>query len=163
MAKTVDLFYESIRCIRIGGITSALVDTVKVEAYGQLMPIQHLALTSGGGTKPISVRPHDPTLVSTIAKVLEKQGFNAYVYSKDTVYVSVPPPSGEDKEKTRQHIRKLGEDAKVSIRNIRKHCRNGLEASSKDELKTLERQLQDKTDEAIDMISEIVSEKVLAI
>lgn len=159
MDKTVDQFYDSIRCIRSGGITTSLIDSVKVEAYGQQMPIKHLAMTTGRGNQSISIKPHDPNLVAAINKTLWKEGFQSYIFSKDTVCVPVPPISGEDREKTKQHIRKLGEDAKIAIRNIRKQCRKTLEAASEDDLARLEKELQKVTDESIEIIVQVVEEK----
>jgi len=162
MTKTVETFDETVRCIRTGGVTTSVIDTVKVEAYGQSTPLKHLAMTSGSPNQPISVKPYDTTLVPEINRALQKQGFSSYVFSKDTVCVQIPVACGEERDKIRLHVKKLGEEAKIAIRNIRKNYRNNLEklSESKDDLKLLEGDLQKLTDKAISEICKTVDFKI---
>lgn len=119
MDKAVSFFHEQVRCLRLGSITPALVDTVKVQAYGNQTPIKHVAncqkVQSG-----ISVEPFDQQLVGPICTALKSAGFNAYQFSKACVMVSVPPPSIEERTKVHKRIRELCEEAKVAIRQVRK-------------------------------------------
>lgn len=160
MAKTIDLFFDQIRNIRVGNVTTAVIDSVRVQYHGQKTPIMHLARTSGGRGKPISIEPYDPSLVSQINKDLIQAGFSSYVFSKTTVCVNVPPMSGEERDKICNHVKKIGEDSKIAIRNIRKQFRNSLKDLTQDERLSAEKLLQENTDSSISLINEGVDDKV---
>ena len=155
MEKSVDFLHEQVRCLRLGSITTALVDTIKVACYGNQMPIKHIAncqkVQSG-----ISVEPFDPQLVGPTCAALKAAGLNAYQFSKTCVMVSSPPPSGEDRERVHKRIRELGEEAKIAIRQVRQKHKKKLE---KDDLPDL----QKATDEAISLVEQIVQDKIDAI
>lgn len=159
MEKTVDVFFDQIRNIRSGNVTPAFIDSVKVQCNGQKTPISHIARTSGGRGKPISIEPFDPSLVPSINKELNQAGFASCVFSKTTVCVNIPPMSGEEREKICNHIKKMGEDAKIAVRNIRKRAKNSLKGTQ-DELQAAEKLLQEKTDLAISLISRGVIDKI---
>lgn len=152
MQKTIDLLRSQLVGIRQGTVTPAVVDTVRIACYGGQSQLSHLALTERKGNG-ILVTPYDPTLATTIAKSLESANFKAYVFSKTSVMVSVPPPSGEDTQKIATHVRKLGEDSKIAIRSIRKKYRQGTEELD-------EKALQKLTDEAVKTIDQLTSEAI---
>lgn len=169
MQKPVDYFWEQVRCLRSGGIQPSLIDTIKVSFYGQDTPLKHLAHTSKV-SNGISVKPHDPNLVNTACKALKDAGFNAYVFSKEAVMVSVPPPSGEDKEQMRKRVRELGEEARVAIRQIRKNFKRKIDEKNQhdpgkgglsiNQREGLMKKLQEATDKAVAEVDEIVKDKV---
>lgn len=152
MDKCLDYLYEQVKGLRYGAITPSLVDTVKIAVGGQQVPIKYIAATSRAGDG-ISVVPYDPSLTGQIAAALKNAGFNAYVFSKTTVQVSVPTPCGEDKEKVRKRLRELGEEAKVAVRNVRKKAKAEMTDFSVKEL-------QDLTDRKISMIDELIKDRL---
>lgn len=156
MEKSVDLFYETIRCVRAGTVSSALVDTVKVPYYGQKLPIKQLATTSKSGDC-ITIDPYDTQILGTIVNSLVEAGFKAYAYSKARAMVSVPPLTGEQKKDVVVHLKKLAEEAKVSIRNIRKNYRQEL---SKEDQKEQDKKIQEVTDEFITLIDSTLNDKI---
>ena len=158
MAKAIQTFLDQIQGIRYGTIDSGFVSSMKVPAYGQQTCLSHLA-EIGGELGRISIRPYDPTLVGSIAKSLQDSGMNAYVFSKQEVVVNCPTPTGEDRERICAHIKKLSEDAKVSIRNIRKKCKQQIKRDE-DDPKSAEKRLQEHTDSAINQIDDIANEKI---
>lgn len=149
--KTIDSFYNLIRTIRTGSITE-VVDSVKFRGT----PIKYIANVSTAKGN-VMIKPHDITMSAAIAHDLKPMG--AYLFSKDTVCISIPPISGEDKQKAIKHIKGLVEEAKVSIRNIRKQLRKEL-AGSKDEVKGLEVESQKIIEESIRTVGELAN-KVL--
>lgn len=169
MQKPVDYFWEQVRCLRSGGIQPSLIDTIKVSYYGQDTPLKHLAQTVKV-PNGISVQPHEPSLVNQTCKALKDAGFNAYVFSKTAVMVSVPPPSGEDREQMRKRVRELGEEARIAIRQIRKKFKRKIDEKSLhdtppqgfsiNQREGLMKKLQEATDKAVAEIDEIVKEKV---
>lgn len=154
MEKAVQFFSDQLVGVRWGTVTPALVDSVKADYYGQKTLIGHLAHTRPDQGR-IVVNAHDPQAVGSINTALRQAGFNSYVFSKTAVVVSVPPPSGDEKKKVQAHIAKLAEEAKVSVRNIRKKVRQHAE-----DVKQVEKSLQTLTDEAIKQIEQIAQDKI---
>lgn len=153
MNRAIDFFCDQLKGIRYGEISSGLIDTIRVEAYDQKLPIKQLALTHLEKRR-ILISPYDTHLLSAIDKALKQQGFNSYVFSKTQVVVNCPPKTGEDKEKVIVQINKLAEEAKVVIRNIRKNIRNKSEDDEDD------KNLQKITDESIKKIASLAFEKI---
>ena len=119
--------------------------------YGQNVPIISVAQTGRVDNNSIAVDPYEPSMVGPLVTALKANGFSAYQFSKTRVLVSVPPVSGEAREKVKKHLRKLGEDTKVAIRNIRKNYRK-LD-------KTDDKKIQEITDFYIREIDSIVEKK----
>jgi ribosome recycling factor len=159
MTKAVEFFEDQIRSIRFGCITTGLIDTVRVECYEQKMPIKQIAWTTSEKNR-ISVAPYDPQLLGAIDRALKKEGFNSYVFSKTQVVVNLPPMSGEDRIKVASQVSKLGEEAKISIRNIRKKFRQAL---LKEEIQESDKALQALTDSKITEIDMLVEFKIESI
>jgi ribosome recycling factor len=157
MNKSIDYFREQVKGLRYGTVTPSLVDTVKVPSHGQMMPLKHLAASSKIKSG-ISIEPYEPGLVGPVSNALKKAGFNAYVFSKTTVMVSVPPPCGVEKDRIRKRIKVLGDEAKVSVRNLRKKAKKEIEQENYS-IKAL----QSVTDEMTAEIDEIVKSKVESI
>jgi ribosome recycling factor len=162
MERTISCLEESIRCIRLGTVTSSFVDTFKVACYGQQMPIKHLAQTSNERGL-VMVKPNDPTLLGPIQKTLKDAGLNAYIFSKQAVAVSVPPICGEERERVKARVKTLGEDTKVAIRNIRKAHRKADKSLTEDEKRKFEKEIQEVTDSHITLVDEIVGDKLIAL
>lgn len=156
MEKSVDLFHETIRCVRTGTVSSALVDTVKVSYYGQKLPIRQLATTVKSGDC-ITIDPYDTQILGTIVNCLVEAGFKAYAYSKTRAMISVPPMTGEQKKEVIVHLKKLAEEAKISIRNIRKNYRQEL---TKEDQKEQDKKIQEVTDGFIALIDSVLNDKL---
>lgn len=152
MEKAVEFFRDQMRGIRYGEISTGLIDTIRAEAYGQRVPIKHIAWTVPDKNR-ILVSPYDTQLLGAIDKALKAEGFNSYVFSKTQVVVSLPIRSLEDRDRVVQQINKLAEEARVSIRNIRKKIRQKADAN-------IDKPLQQLTDEKIKEINDLVQLKV---
>lgn len=151
MEKTFENFEDTIRNIRTGTITSSFIDTFKIPYYGQNTPIKHLAHTTNEKGL-VMIKPFDLSIIALIEKTLRDAGLNAYLFSKSAIAVSVPPINGEERQKVKNRVEKLGEDAKISIRNIRKQFRKTLEGTE-DQKKQREEEIQKATDAYIDSIN----------
>jgi ribosome recycling factor len=156
MEKSVIAFEESIRCIRSGTASTAMIDTLQVLCYGQMMHIKQLADTYKNGSV-IDVKLFDPANMNQIRKAIGECGFNAYQSNKDTLSFSIPGVTKEERDKVIKHINKLGEEAKIAIRNIRREYRSKL---NKEELEIQEKQIQQTTDEQIRKIDFAIQSKV---
>jgi ribosome recycling factor len=153
MEKAVANLSDSIIGIRGGTTSPGMIDTVKVPCYGQMTPIKHIAFTGKIGDA-IHVDPYDASQTNQIAKSLTDAGFSAYAFSKTRVLVSVPPPSGDQKKETIAHLKKLSEDTKIAIRNIRKKFRQ------KQDSKDLDAEIQKITDSYIAEVDDIINRKI---
>ena len=142
MQKTVDLFKSQLFGTE-DNVNESLISTVKVSYNHQATPLEHLSLVNQRDRR-VSVTPYEPAMVGVIEDELKKQGFNAYKFSKTTVVVNIPLVDGESRKKVALQVKKLAEEAKVSIRNIRKKFRK----KDKDHNK----ELQTMTDAAIQEI-----------
>ena len=159
LQKPIDLLKNQLKNIHFGGITPAIIDTVRVFCYETQMPIGQIANTQTIKNN-ISVSPYDLEILPAVNKALLSAGFNSYVFSKNSIMVSVPPPSLQEKEKVCSHIKKLGEEAKVSVRNIRKKIRQSLDQSNKENFKKSEKFLQESTDQSILAIDNLILNKI---
>ena len=129
---------------------------------GQMTPLRELSYscTMKGN---ISITPHDPSLVGQINNVLKAYGLNSYVFSKTSVAAHIPQITGEEKTKVHKQIKKLGEDAKIAVRNIRKNLKRNLDKLPADEKMNEQKRLQDEVDEAIREVDIIVTNKINSI
>lgn len=152
MGKAVDFYYDQLRGIRWGITNCGLIDTIRIPLDGQKVPLSHLAWTSPGKNGQISVNPYEQNNVGLIANTLKQEGFNAYPFSKTTVMVSAPQPCGEEKDKVIAHIKKLAEETKIAIRNIRKKTRQKTQ-----DVRVIEEELQGLTDKAIAKIEDLMN------
>jgi ribosome recycling factor len=156
MSKAIEHFEDQLRGLW-GGITPGLIDTVKVDCYGQSTPIKHLASTNFNDNK-IVVVPYDPTNLPNINATLKSQGFNSYIFSKTSIVVDIPKFGIGGKEKVISQINKLKEEAKVAIRNIRKKVRQKT-ILPEEEMKAFEKDLQVLTDDSIAKIDYLAKVK----
>ena len=169
MEKSLEFLSDQIVGIRHGLITMAVIDSVRVKYYGQMMPIKHLAETARQDHR-IGVTPHDPNAKAAIEKALKAVGFEAYTFSKTQVVVSVPPPSGEDRQKVVARLEKLAEETRIAVRSIRKNFRNRLKKDwppsrlviGEDEVRNIEKDLQTMTDRYIREIDTMIGGKIEA-
>ena len=161
--KAIQILEDSLIGIRSGGVTPSLVDVIKVPYYGQMTPIKHLANTSPA-TGKVMVTPFDPNILGDIQKALTVSGFNAYTFSKTAVAVSVPPVTEEQQEKVKAQVKKLGEDAKISIRGARKKARQQLDQKlSKDERLKEEAKIDKVTDDMVATVDRVIQKKLLGL
>ena len=143
MRKTVELFKSQLFGME-DNVNESLIATVKVPYNHQPTPLEHMSLVSQRDRR-VSVTPYEPAMVGVIEDELKKQGFNAYKFSKTMVVVNIPLADGESRQKVASQTKKLAEEAKVAIRNIRKKFRK------KD--KDHDKELQAMTDAAIQEIT----------
>lgn len=159
MERAVRHFADQLIGIRHGAIGPGVIDTVRAECDGQLLPIQHVAWVQADGQR-ILVQPFDPRWLGAISAALTQAGFNAYIYSKTQVVVSVNPLSGQQRHLVKRQIAKLAEEAKVAVRNIRRKVR---QHSGREELTQIDEALQRLTDEMIAKIDRLAEAKVASL
>lgn len=160
MNAAVQFLEDSLRGIHYGAITSGMIDTVRVVYYGQPTQIKHLAVTADvqGG---VNITPHEQSMVGAVAKALTDAGFKAYVCGKKSVAVSASPLSGQDREKVKAQIKKLGEEAKVAVRGVRKKARQSISDTLTDDERVIaETDIQNHTHQVEAKIDQLVFNKL---
>lgn len=121
MAKALDYLKNELKGIRTGRASPALVEYVKVDYYGSQTDLKSLAIISVPEATQILIQPFDPQSVGEIKKAIEASdlGLNPRVDGK-AIRLSIPPLSGERRQQLVGHAKKMGEEAKVSMRNVRR-------------------------------------------
>lgn len=137
MQKGVDFLAENLKGLRAGSVTPALVDGVKVEAYGSPMPLNQVATISMPEPRQLLVKPFDVSMCTAIEKGILKSdlGITPETDGK-VVRLNVPMMSQEQRDKMAGRVKDLGEQAKVTVRNIRRDQNKAAEdAEGSDDVK----------------------------
>lgn len=154
----MQFFEEQIRCIHEANVSASLIETFKVPFQGQKVELRFAATVYDDRGKVVVI-PHDKSCVTNFAHILKEAGLNAYVFSKEQVVVSVPPRSGDQRQDTCARILRLAEESRVAIRNARKKAKQQHKGLSKDEMRDLEKELQEITDASIGEIDAMAEKK----
>jgi len=154
MEKAVNFLRDELRGIRTGRASPALVDTVRVDYYGTPTALKQLAAISTPDAQQILIRPFDPGSLKDIEKAILQSDVGLTPNNDGKVIrLTIPPMSGEQRQKMSQRVKKLCEEAKISIRNVRRDANKRLETEEKnktiseDELDRGKEQVQKLTDE----------------
>lgn len=135
MEKALSVLKHALGGIRTGRANPGLIDSLRVEVYGSQTPIKSLASIGAPEPQQIVVRPFDPTTIKDIEKAIISSGlgFNPQSDGK-LIRINVPPLSGETRKKLVARIKELTEEARVSIRNVRRDGNKAAEQGEKDKL-----------------------------
>ncbi|MGN0672641.1 MAG: ribosome recycling factor [Anaerovoracaceae bacterium] len=166
IAKSLDVLKEKLNSVRAGRANPALLDQVSVECYGSVMPIKNISNISAPDPRTIMVSPFDPSTMKDIEKAIlaANLGFNPSNDGK-VIRLVVPPLTEERRKEITKTVKKMGEEDKVAIRNLRKNANDELKKEEKagelteDDLKSELEDVQKKIDKAIKAIDEIVAKK----
>ncbi len=148
MEKAVSVLGDNLSGIRTGRATPGLVDSIKVEVYGSMQPLKQLASIGTPEPQQIVIRPYDAGTIKEIEKaiVAGDLGLNPQNDGR-MIRLNVPPLSTEVRKKMVSRIKELAEDAKISIRNIRRDGNKAADNAEK--AKELSEDDRDKIKEEI--------------
>ena len=166
MDKTFEVFTKELSSLRTGRANANMLDLVKVEVYGQKMPINQLSSITTPEPRMINIQVWDLNNVILIDSAIKKSelGLNPQIDGQ-LIRLPVPDLSEERRNEMKKMIKSMGEKCKVSIRNIRREAnaelKNLLKAKdiSEDDEKKFEKIIQNLTDEHIKKIDEKVISK----
>ena len=166
MKKAVEVLQDEFKGVRTGRASTGLVENIKVEYYGNPTPLKALAALSTPQADMILVKPFDPGSIKDIDKgiLASDVGLTPMVDGK-IIRLNVPPLTEERRRQLAQQVRGLGEQAKVSVRNIRRDAIKQLEKEQKDKLITEDdlekgkKQLDDMTKQHTDKIDQVIKHK----
>ena len=166
MEAALTALHREFATVRTGKATPALLDTVRVEAYGSKMPINQVATVSTPEASMLVVQPFDRSLIKAIEHGIQAAslGFNP---SNDgaVIRIPIPPITQERRKEYVKLLHKFAEDARVSIRHARQEARDDLKAKLKaqhvpeDEGKKMEAEVQKLTDQYTAKVEELLKAK----
>ena len=166
MGKTLEVFVKELSSLRTGRASSSMLDLIKVEVYGQQMPINQLGSVTTPDPRTINIQVWDLNNVSAIDSTIRKSelGLNPQIDGQ-LIRLPVPDLSEERRSEMKKIIKSMGEKCKISIRNIRREANDDLKALlkkkelSEDDEKKFEKKIQIITDDQIKKIDEKVISK----
>jgi len=159
MEKAAEVFRDELRGLRTGRATPALVDSLRVEAYGSPTPVKHLAQISTPDPQQIVIKPFDPSTLKDIEKAIRSSDLGLAPNSDGKIIrLTVPPMSGEQRQKMVARIKKLAEESKVSIRNIRRDGNKHFETAEKN--KEMTEDERDKGKESVQELTKRFEDRV---
>ena len=166
MLKTYDVFQQDLGSLRTGRANASMLDIVKVDVYGQKMPINQLGSITTPEPRTINIQVWDASNIPNIDSAIKKAelGLNPQIDGQ-LIRLPVPDLSEERRSEMKKIIKSMGEKCKVSIRNIRREANDELKKLlknkeiSEDDVKKKEKIIQEYTDEQIKVVDKRVSSK----
>jgi len=166
MDKTIEVFTKELSSLRTGRANASMLDLVKVDIYGQQMPINQVGSITTPESRMINIQVWDQNNVSLVDAAIKKSelGLNPQIDGQ-LIRLHVPELNEERRTELKKLIKSMGEKCKVSIRNIRREANEDLKKLlkskqiSEDEEKNLEKKVQIITDQHISTIDDKVSLK----
>ena len=166
MDKTIEVFSKELSSLRTGRANASMLDLVKVDVYGQKMPINQIGSITTPEPRMINIQIWDQNNVSLVDAAIKKSelGLNPQIDGQ-LIRLPVPELNEERRTEIKKMIKSMGEKCKVSIRNIRREANEELKKLLKskeigeDEEKNLEKNVQTITDKHISLIDDKVTLK----
>ena len=166
MDKSIHSLKKDISTLRTGRANINMLDTIKVDVYGQLMPIDQLATVSVPEARLISIQVWDKANINIIDSAIQKSelGINPQIDGQ-IIRLRIPDLTEERRKDLIKVLKNMGEKSKISIRNIRREANEELKKKlkdkniSEDENKSFEKQIQTVTDNHIKNIEKILVDK----
>ena len=166
MDKAIEVFSKELTSLRTGRANAAMLDLIKVDVYGQKMPINQVGSITTPEPRMIYIQVWDANNVSLVDAAIQKSdlGLNPQIDGQ-LIRLPVPELNEERRIELKKLIKLMGEKCKVSIRNIRRDANDELKKLLKlkeigeDEEKTFEKNVQNITDKHISIVDEKVSTK----
>jgi len=166
MGKSLKVFEDELRKLRTGRANPAMVEDIPVDYYGTKTPLKHIATITAPEANLIVIRPYDKSQIPAIEKaILEANlGFNPAT-DEEMIRIAVPRLSEERRRELVKIIHQKGEEAKVAIRNIRRHLKEELERQkhdgqlSEDDFHRALKEMDKITHEFTDRIDQLMAEK----
>ncbi len=166
MSKTIEIFNKELNSLRTGRANASMLDLVKVDVYGQKMPINQLGTITTPEPRTINIQVWDLNNVALIDSAIKKSelGLNPQVDGQ-LMRLPIPDLSEERRIEMKKLVKSMGEKCKVSVRNIRREANDDLKRLlkskeiSEDDEKKNEKLIQDYTDNNMKVIDDKVALK----
>ena len=166
MKKAVDFLQDELKMVRTGRASTGLVENLKVDYYGTPTSLKQLATLATPQADMIVIKPFDPASLKDIEKAIKNSDLSiAPIVDGKLIRLNIPPLSEERRKQLAAQAKQMGEQAKVTIRNIRRDANKQLEKEQKskiiteDDLDKGKKQIDEITKECVDKIDSIVKNK----
>ena len=166
MDKSIQSLKKDLSTLRTGRANPNMLDTIKIDVYGQLMPIEQLGTISVPEARLISIQVWDKANITLIDAAIQKSelGINPQIDGQ-IIRLRIPDLTEERRKDLIKVLKNMGEKGKISIRNIRREANEELKKKLKDKIisedanKTFEKNIQKLTDNNIEIIDKTLSDK----
>ena len=166
MEKSIQSLKKDISTLRTGRANINMLDTIKIDVYGQLMPVDQLATVSAPEARLISIQVWDKANIELIDSAIQKSelGINPQIDGQ-IIRLRIPDLTEERRKELIKILKNMGEKGKIAIRNIRREANEDLKKKlkdktiSEDESKNFEKNIQKLTDNNIDEVDKILKGK----
>ena len=163
MSKTLEVFTNELNSLRTGRANASMLDLIRVDVYGQKMPINQLATVTTPEPRTINIQVWDTNNVQLIDSSIKKSelGLNPQIEGQ-LIRLPIPDLSEERRNEMSKIVKSMGEKCKISVRNIRREANDELKKLQKnkeisqDDEKKFEKIIQDFTDKNIKIIDQKV-------
>ena len=166
MEKTIEHLTSELKGIRTGRANTALIEYLKVDYYGASTDLRELAAVSVAEATVLMVKPFDPGAKNEIIKAIESSDLGLNPQSDGgTIRISVPTPTAERRQQLVAQVKKLGENAKIALRNERRDANKNLDAAqsehklSDDEIKGAKESVDDSIKGCNAKVDDMVGKK----
>ena len=166
MKTAVEFLQDELKAVRTGRASTGLVENMKVDYYGTPTPLKQMATLATPQADTIVIKPFDPGSLKDIEKAIKNSDLSiAPIVDGKLIRLNIPSLSEERRKQLVGQAKQMGEQAKVSIRNIRRDINKQLEKQQKnkiiteDELDKGKKQVDDITKECVDKIDLVVKKK----
>ena len=166
MDASIEALKRELMKIRTGRASLALLDGVRVNAYGSLMPLAQVGTLTVPESRTIAIKPWDPKMLPMIEKAILASDLGLTPANDGhVVRLSIPPLTGERRAELVKQVKKIGESYKVAVRNVRRDTNDALKKLKKDkeisedEMTRLQDEIQKSTDACIATIDTVVASK----
>ena len=166
MTRSIESFRKELGKIRTGRASFSLLDGVKVDYYGTLTPLQQVGTLSVPESRLITVTPWDAKMIGPIEKAIQAAGLGLNPSSDGKVVrVPIPPLTEERRKELVKLVKKMAEDARVAVRNVRREAiertkeKEKKKEISEDAMKRGQERIQKETDAFVKKIDDILKAK----
>ena len=166
MDKTIETLRSELAKVRTGKATTVLLDSIRVDYYGNMVPLNQVGNVSVLDAHTLSITPWEKQMVQIIDKAILEANLGLNPISDGTnLKIPIPPLNEERRKELVKLVKKFGEEAKVAIRNVRRDANDHLKKEQKDkkmtedQLHDAEKEMQKLTDDHIKLIDEILKHK----
>ena len=166
MLKTIEHVKADFAAVRAGRANAGVLDRIMVEYYGTPTPLNQVAAIASPDPRTLTIQPGDGTLLRAIEKAIQTSDLGINPQNDGRIIrLAFPQLTEERRKELTKQVHKYGEDGKVAIRNIRREAMDAFKKAEKkseiteDDLKKLEKDLQDLTDKQCKVLDDLTAKK----
>jgi len=166
MDMTIKNFRQDLTSIHAGRVSPTMLESIKVDYYGNPTPINQVANISTPEPQTLAISPWEKTLIKEIERSIQSANLGFSISNDGNLIRAVAPPFTEERRRDYvKQIKKIGEDTKIALRNIRRDCNDQLKQMEKDKQisqdneKTTQDHIQKVTDLHTNLVDELLTAK----